>query len=90
MQARMLKESEAFLVKNTRVVDSFNKFKEIMAGSRGFIKASWCENPVCEAKIKEETKATTRCRLLDEDEKAGKCVHCGKESRYQWVFGQSY
>ncbi len=26
-----------------------------------FISAHWCENPECEAKIKADTKATTRC-----------------------------
>jgi prolyl-tRNA synthetase len=37
-----------------------------MAGPKGFIKAWWCEDPVCEAKIKEETKATTRCLPADQ------------------------
>jgi prolyl-tRNA synthetase len=90
IQEDMLSESEKFLSDNTFSVDKFDELKKIMSGGRGFIKSHWCESPECEAKIKEETKATTRCKLLDEKEEPGKCVYCGKKSNYRWIFGQSY
>ena len=56
--------------------------------------------PRCEAKIKEETKATTRCLPADQEglpaspagasAKEGKCVYCGKPAKYQWIFAQAY
>lgn len=75
--------------------NAFNEFKQIMSANRGFIKAFWCEDEVCEAKIKEETKATTRCLPFTSahgavEEEQGKCVHCGKSANHRWLFAQAY
>jgi prolyl-tRNA synthetase len=59
-----------------------------METKKGFLKVSWCEDSVCEEEIKKETKATTRCRA--EGESDGKCVHCGKPSKFKWYFAQAY
>ena len=90
IQQKMFEQSLKFLQEHTFVVNDYEEFKRVMATSRGFIKAHWCGSPECENRIKEETKATTRCRLLDEKKEAGKCVYCGAPSDYRWVFGQSY
>jgi len=90
IQSRMYQESENFLKSNTHSVESYAEFKRIMSTSRGFISAHWCGNPQCEAKIKEETKAGTRCRLLDEKKEPGDCIYCGAKSEYRWLFAQSY
>jgi len=82
--------AKRFLEKNTHEADSFEKFKEIMSSSRGFIKAFWCEDVDCEKQIKEETKASTRCLPLDAKEENGACVHCGKPAKYKWIFAQAY
>lgn len=58
--------------------------------SRGFIKAFWCEDPECEARIKTETKASTRCLPLDAKAQKGKCVYCGKAAIHEWFFAQAY
>lgn len=76
--------------------DQFDKFKEIMQTTKGFVKAFWCENPECERKIKEETKATTRCLPIEIktgeplETVSGKCIYCGKESARRWLFAQAY
>ncbi len=90
IQSDMLRKSDRFLQDNTHLVDDYSDFKAVMEGSRGFIKAFWCGSSECESKIKAETKATTRCRLLDEKEEVGKCVYCGGQSNHRWIFGQSY
>lgn len=90
IQADMLEKSKKLTHENTRQVDTYADFKKIMSTQRGFIEAFWCEDPKCEAKIKEETKATTRCLPLDVIEVDGKCIYCGKESKHRWIFGQSY
>lgn len=69
---------------------SYEEFKKIMEEKRGFIRAFWCESPSCEAKIKEETKATTRCLPMDAKEENGKCVYCGEKAKYKWIFAQAY
>ncbi len=75
---------------NTRDVSTFAEFEDIMKTTRGFIRAFWCEEASCEARIKEATKAATRCLPLGAAEENGVCVHCGKPATHRWLFGQSY
>lgn len=90
IQKGLFEKSKKFTQENTRQADTYDQFKEIMNTTRGFIEAFWCEDPKCEAKIKEETKATTRCLPLDAIEAKGECIYCGKEAKHRWLFGQSY
>lgn len=90
LQKLIFKKAKGFLEENTTKADSYEEFKKIMKTKRGFIKAYWCEDPRCEKKVKEETKATTRVRLLNEKESRGKCIVCGKPACHIWYFGQSY
>ena len=90
VQAAMFENSKKFLEDNTRDADSYEEFKKIMKSNRGMIRAFWCEDAGCEEKIKEETKATTRCKPLDAKEEKGKCIYCGKEASYRWYFALSY
>ena len=55
-------------------------FKQVMADKRGFIVAGWCGDAACEAKIKEETRATIRVIPIDGEARAGACVRCGGAS----------
>lgn len=89
-QMRMLENTREFLKQNTHVVDSYDDFKKIMAGPRGFLSAFWCESRDCEKKIKEETKASTRCLPLNVTEEKGKCIYCGEDAHHRWLFAQAY
>jgi prolyl-tRNA synthetase len=90
IQDTMLQNSKKFLIENTHEVKNYDEFKEIMKTTRGFIKAFWCEDLECEKKIKEETKASTRCRPLDAKDESGKCIYCGKKAKHVWYFAQAY
>lgn len=90
IQNNLLTAHKKFTEDNTHVVSDYAKFKEIMAGPKGFISAFWCEDAACELKIKEETKASTRCLPLEAEAEKGKCVYCGQEAKYRWLFAQSY
>jgi prolyl-tRNA synthetase len=90
IQKNLFAKAKRFLMENTRDAGSFEEFKKIMTTTRGFIRAFWCEDAKCEAKIKEETKATTRCLPLDAKVEKGKCVHCGKPASHRWIFAQAY
>ena len=61
-----------------------------MKTTRGFIYAFWCEDAVCETKIKEETKSSIRCLPQGAKAENGKCIYCGKDAKYQWLFAQAY
>ncbi len=90
IQANLLARQEKFLAESTRRVDEYKDFKEIMESVRGLLEAFWCEDPGCEEKIKEETKATVRCLPREAREENGKCIKCGKKATYRWLFGLSY
>ena len=74
IQADMLAKQEKFLQENIHEAADYEQFKRIMENQRGFIKAFWCENAECESRIKEETKASTRCLPLDAGEEKELCV----------------
>lgn len=90
IQQTLYSRAKKFLDENIHNVSSYGEFKDIMTTKRGFIYAFWCEDPDCERKIKEETKASTRLLPLDAKEGQGKCIYCGKEAKHKWYFAQAY
>lgn len=90
IQKSLFEKNKKFVEENTRNVESYEKFKQIMKTKKGFIKAFWCEDPVCETKIKEETKATTRVLPLEAKEEKGQCIYCAKPAVHRWYFAQAY
>ncbi|OIP76035.1 MAG: proline--tRNA ligase [Parcubacteria group bacterium CG2_30_36_18] len=104
IQKNLFLKSRQYLKENTTEVFEYDHFKDIMKTKKGFLKAFWCENPKCEAKIKEETKTTNRSLPLDAPDynppatlpakgrapEEGKCIYCGKKARRRWIFAQAY
>ncbi len=90
MQMAAFERHKKFTEDHTYIVDSYDEFKKIMLTTKGYIKAMWCEDAVCETRIKEETKATTRCLPLDAKEEKGVCIYCGKQAVHRWYFAQAY
>ena len=88
IQQAMHDKALAFRKANTHETNDYEQFKKAVEG--GFALAFWCGSGDCEAKIKEETRATMRCIPLDQDAGAGKCVHCGKDARERAIFGKAY
>ena len=56
----------------------------------GFAFSPWCGSAECEAKIKEETRATMRCIPFDQPAEAGVCVYCGKPAAERAIFARAY
>lgn len=90
VQASLYRDAQEFLQQRTTAVENYDEFKNQLATTRGFISAWWCERVKCETKIKEETKATTRCLPRDDKMGSGSCVYCGQSAVNRWLFGQSY
>ncbi|PKN93445.1 MAG: proline--tRNA ligase [Chloroflexi bacterium HGW-Chloroflexi-7] len=57
---------------------------------KGWAFSWWCGDGSCEAKVKEDTKATTRCIPLDQPGGKGKCIVCGKEAHEKVYFFKAY
>jgi prolyl-tRNA synthetase len=90
IQRSLLERARKFVADNTTRVSSWDEFRQVMAGRRGFLVAGWCGDAACEAKIKEETKATVRVIPLEGDARPGSCVRCGRPSEREVYFAQAY
>ena len=66
----------------------FAEFKEVV--QHGWADSWWCGETSCEAEIKEETKATTRCIPLEQPGGQGVCIHCGKPASERAIFARAY
>lgn len=90
IQADLFAKAKQRTEENTHDVETFEEFKDIMAQGKGFIRAYWDEDPETEAKIKELTKATTRCVPLDEPESEGIDFMTGRPANRRWLWAQAY
>ncbi|TYS19873.1 proline--tRNA ligase [Rossellomorea vietnamensis] len=74
----------------TSIALNFEEFAEKLDSNKGFIKAMWCGDQVCEDKIKEETGATSRCIPFEEEKVSNDCVCCGKEANQLVYWARAY
>ena len=56
----------------------------------GFIKAMWCGDAECEAKLKEVAGVTSRCMPFEQEHIGDTCVCCGKPAKSMVVWGKAY
>ncbi len=95
MQSELLEKARTHRDQNTHEVDDYTTFKKLLDEKGGFYKVPWSLDRAAEEQIKEETKATLRCILLDESFKpvqAGKpCFMTGKkDGTVMAIFARSY
>jgi len=91
IQSVLFEEAKAFLAANTRPAGTYEEFKSVLETKRGFVVSPWCGGSDCEEKIKNETMATIRV-ILPENEglSGGVCVACGKPARAVAHFARAY
>ncbi len=90
IQKRLYDVARDRLDRNTRPVDSYEEFKTVIERQGGFLMAHWCGGAECEARIKEETKATIRCIPMDGEAESGSCLVCGAASARRVAFARAY
>ena len=73
---------------NTHLVEDYEDFKEVVKS--GWADVWWCCDPHCEAVIKEETKATSRCIPLEQEGGEGVCIQCGSKAEQRALFARAY
>ena len=74
----------------TTIAHNLEEFKENLDKEQGFIKAMWCGDPECEAKIKELTSAKSRCMPFEKEDIGDTCVCCGKKADKFVIWGRQY
>jgi len=78
----------AFRKANTYEPADYTELKESV--QKGWAFSWWCGSEACELKVKEDTKATTRCIPLDQPGGDGKCIVCGQPASQKVYFARAY
>lgn len=88
IQETMLKQATEYRDANIHHPKDYAELKE--AVKDGWALAWWCGSRECEAKVKEETKATTRVIPFDQPDGTGKCIVCGVKAEKKVYFARAY
>ena len=76
--------------KRTSIAKNMDEFEKIINENQGFIKAMWCGDAECEAKIKDRTAAKSRCIPEEQEKISDVCVCCGKKADTMVIWGRQY
>jgi prolyl-tRNA synthetase len=90
IQNSLYQKALDFRKEKTTTVNTYDEFKEVLESKGGFILAHWDGSEETENKIKQETKATIRCLLIDGENEEGTCVYSGNPSKQRAVFAKAY
>jgi prolyl-tRNA synthetase len=90
LQAALYQRSATEVQERVFEVGSYDEFRQVIAGGRGFVLAPWDGSAETEASVKEQTGATTR--VLDPKLPAHdvKCLFSGQPARHWAYFASSY
>ncbi|MBX5477032.1 MAG: proline--tRNA ligase [Clostridia bacterium] len=90
VQATLLRQAEAFLEAHSFQAETLSELAAILEDRRGFVLAGWCGRDACEARVKEETKATSRNIPFDPPAKMARCLVCGEPAQHTVWFARAY
>ncbi len=88
IQASLLQRATEFRDNNIHEPKDYADLQNIV--QNGWAYAWWCEDAACEAKVKEDTKATTRCIPLAQEGGSGRCIVCGQPASRKVYFARAY
>ncbi|MCU0488477.1 MAG: proline--tRNA ligase [Anaerolineales bacterium] len=88
IQNALLEKARAFRVANTHFAADYAELTAIVQD--GWAQAWWCGSATCEARVKEDTRATTRCIPLEQPGGEGHCAVCGELASRQVIFSRAY
>lgn len=88
IQTSLLAKARTFREENTYAVTEYSELVDVV--QNGWAEAWWCGSAECEAKVKEDTKATTRCIPLEQPGGKGVCVVCKEPATQKVIFARAY
>ena len=88
IQQALLKRATDFRDANIHDPKSYDELRQVVQDGWAF--SYWCESKECEAKVKEDTKATTRNIPAEQPTAEGTCIVCGKKSTRKVYFARAY
>ena len=88
IQASLFDRALAFRQQNTHDPKDYEELTQVV--QNGWALSWWCGSAECEARVKEDTKASTRCIPLEQSKGEGTCIVCGSPSKTKVIFARSY
>lgn len=88
IQASLFERALAFRREHTFEPHDYEELKAVV--DKGWAYTWWCGDAACEARVKDETRATTRCIPLEQEPGTGTCIICGKPATEKVIFGRAY
>jgi prolyl-tRNA synthetase len=88
MHASLFDRAKSFRDSHIYDPKDYEELKQTVESGWAF--SWWCGDPACEAKVKEDTRASTRCIPMEQPGGKGKCIVCGKEATEKVYFAKSY
>jgi prolyl-tRNA synthetase len=88
IQSSMLARATAFRDANIHDPRDFAELADVVQDGWAF--SWWCGRTVCEAKVKDQTKATIRNIPFEQPEGSGRCIVCGERAEKKVYFARAY
>ena len=88
IQESMLQQATEFRDENIHDPKNYIELEEVVQNGWAF--SWWCGSVECEAKVKADTKATTRVIPFEQPEGEGKCIVCGETAKKKVYFARAY
>ncbi|MBE3584002.1 MAG: proline--tRNA ligase [Limnochordaceae bacterium] len=95
VQANLFRKAQQFQAEHTSDAETLADLEQLLETKGGFVLAGWCGEAACEAKVKEQTKATSRNMPLEipghlSVHPHAHCLVCGRPAIHQVWFARAY
>jgi prolyl-tRNA synthetase len=88
MQQRLLRRALDFQQSHTVSLSTLDEMVAHFQQGNGFVRAPWCGQAACEARVKEQTTATLRVIPLETEQ--GRCAVCSQPGAAMVVWAKAY
>ena len=90
IQRGLFEDARRFRDEHTYTPTTWDEMRQLLSSASGFVVAGWCGDEACEARVKEETKATIRVLPLRRERTDGSCLVCGRPASERAHWAQAY
>lgn len=88
IQSSLFDRAKTFRDEHIFEPKDYEELKEIV--KNGWAYTWWCGSAECEARVKEDTRATTRCIPMEQPGGSGKCIVCGEHATEKVYWARAY
>jgi prolyl-tRNA synthetase len=88
IQASLLNRATAYRDEHILEPKDYEELKEVVKNNWAY--TWWCGSAECEARVKEDTRATTRCIPLEQPGGSGECIVCGGHATEKVYWARAY